>query len=442
LAGGLGIDRPVFYALLTRGWQFAAGPVTLLLIAANFPAAMQGYYYTFWSLLALQTFFELGFSVVVIHVASHEWARLKISRGRITGDAASRSRLISLGRLLFKWYAGAGLMFVLVTGAIGVAFFVSKPAPGFSWFWPWVVLVVLNGLLIWVFPFSALLEGCNQVGEVYKLAIAQAVTGHLVVWSMIVGGAGLWTVAGATLVRLLWYLWLVMVRYRKFFAPFWRKHRGPAMHWASELWPMQWRLALQGVFTYCSTWMLTPLLFHYDSPAMAGRMGMTWGVLVALQAGAFAWVQTRAARFGMLVSRRDYQQLDPLWRRMTLLSTAALIAGGAAFWGVLLMLTQLQHQYAVALTGRLLPLLPAGLLVLAAVVTHVVACQTVYLRAHRHDPLLWVTVASSTAIATFAFYAAANGWSATGVAAGYLATSVAFTLPACTAVLLRFSSQR
>ena len=61
LLNRLEVDRAVFFALLARGWQFLTGPVTLLLIAHYFTPQEQGFYYTFWSVVGLQTMFELSF---------------------------------------------------------------------------------------------------------------------------------------------------------------------------------------------------------------------------------------------------------------------------------------------------------------------------------------------------------------------------------------------
>ena len=84
----LEVDQAVFYSLCLRGWQFLAGPVSVVLIGLFFTPETQGFYYTFASLMALQTFFELGFSIVVINVSSHEWLRLRLDEGgRIVGDA-------------------------------------------------------------------------------------------------------------------------------------------------------------------------------------------------------------------------------------------------------------------------------------------------------------------------------------------------------------------
>jgi len=72
----LGLDRAVGFTVLARFWGSAAGLVTVLLIARFLTPAEQGYYYTFGSPVAIQMIFELGFSFVILQMASHERARL------------------------------------------------------------------------------------------------------------------------------------------------------------------------------------------------------------------------------------------------------------------------------------------------------------------------------------------------------------------------------
>src|ERR1700757_835113 len=79
LRRGLGIDRAIGFTILARGWASLAGIVTVTLIARFLSPAEQGYYYTFGSVIALQIVFELGFSFVILQMASHERAHLVIS---------------------------------------------------------------------------------------------------------------------------------------------------------------------------------------------------------------------------------------------------------------------------------------------------------------------------------------------------------------------------
>src|SRR5689334_17769121 len=90
----LGLDRAVGFTVLARFWSSAAGLVTVALIARFLSPAEQGYYYTFGSLVAVQIIFELGFSFVILQMASHERARLSISEDcEITGDSVAHARL-------------------------------------------------------------------------------------------------------------------------------------------------------------------------------------------------------------------------------------------------------------------------------------------------------------------------------------------------------------
>src|SRR2546425_1099117 len=59
LLKGMFTDRAAIYGVATKAAQGAAGLVTALFIVRYFSPAVQGYYYTFANLLALQIFFEL-----------------------------------------------------------------------------------------------------------------------------------------------------------------------------------------------------------------------------------------------------------------------------------------------------------------------------------------------------------------------------------------------
>ena len=268
-----------------------------------FTGDVQGYYYTFASLTAMQTFFELNMFLVVINVSSHEWAELRLdAHGALEGAPAALSRLTSFGRQLLAWYGAASLLFAVIVGLAGVVFFRSSGPSEVAWQAPWLLTVAVHALLLWCLPLNAMLEGCNQVATVYRFRVIQAVVANLVVWICIVGGGLLWTAVGAAVARLACELYLLGVRYRRFFAPLRNRPLGPTVSWRQEVWPMQWRLGISGVFSYFAFFLFTPVLFKYQGAVVAGQMGMTWVVLTAIQAAALSWVQTKAPQFGMLVA--------------------------------------------------------------------------------------------------------------------------------------------
>ena len=108
------------YAMLNPVWNLISGPVSLILIIYCLTRETQGYFYTFHSLVALKSFFELGLYLVIINTASHEWAKLELNvNGGISGDEHSKSRLISLGRFIFRWYSVVSFLFIVVVGFAG-----------------------------------------------------------------------------------------------------------------------------------------------------------------------------------------------------------------------------------------------------------------------------------------------------------------------------------
>jgi O-antigen/teichoic acid export membrane protein len=412
------VDRAVVFVLLTRGWQLLTGPITLLLVAQYFTPEVQGFYYTFASLLALQSFVELGFHLVIINVTSHEWAFLGLDEtGRLTGDQGARSRLISLGRLIFKWYAVASLVFIIAVSLIGYLFFAQTPHPGINWQVPWLALVLLTGLLLWTLPFNSLLEGCNQVAKVNQFRFIQVVLGILALWLTIILGGGLWAAVAMAAVKLLSDLYLLLIQYRRFFEPFFKLPLSSGMHWQTEIWPMQWRLALSGMVNYFAYSLFNPVMFYYYSPAVAGQMGMTWQLTQVLQQIALAWVYTKAPRFGILIAHRDYAELDRFWLRVSLVSLAIISAGAMVIW----LLVYGLNFFQISLAQRLLPPLPTGLFLLAAVFFQVAQCQTAYLRAHKQEPIMVMSVVTSLMIGLLVWLLGSR-FGPLGAAAGYLST--------------------
>src|SRR5215469_7648337 len=124
LRRALGLDRAIGFTILARFWSSAAGLVTVALIAHFLSPAEQGFYYTFGSLVALQIVFELGFSYVIMQMASHERAHLTISADyQVAGDAVAYARLASVIQKSVRWYSVAAILMAIALVPAGLWFF-------------------------------------------------------------------------------------------------------------------------------------------------------------------------------------------------------------------------------------------------------------------------------------------------------------------------------
>lgn len=411
------VDRSVFFGLVAKIWGMATGPVTALLLAKYFSPVLQGYYYTFSTLLALQVFVELGLGTVIVQFASHEWSRLSLnSSGEICGDETALSRLASLAQLAMKWYLVAAVVIFVGLSICGYLFFINSPDQNVPWKAQWFVLCLLTGVTVCLVPVWSLLEGCNQVSRLYTFRFYQGLCSSLFVWVAIVIGLKLWVPTVLSIVGIIAAVFFVKCYYARFFKTLlMHKLTVDTIQWRRDILPMQWKIALSWLSGYFVFSLFTPVLFKYHGPVIAGQFGMTWTMIGAIGGIAGAWLAPKVPQFGILIARREFEALDRLfWRVTGIVSTVILILS----IGCLSFVYALNIFYP-SFGNRLLALLPVGIFLGAQALVYFSLPFSSYLRAHRQEPLLLLSLIAGilTAISTITL---GIKYSVNGMAIGYL----------------------
>ena len=397
----------------------------MVLIASCFSPVLQGYYYTFGGVLALRVFVELGLSNVIMQFASHEWSRLRLdSQGRITGESGALSRLVSLGRVAFGWYLLAGIILALAVGIGGYLFFLEAADSGVNWVGPWIALCGLSGINLWFVPVWSLLEGSNQVGAVYAFRLTNAIVTNSATWIAVLMGAGLWAGAASAATGIAWSIVFLYWRHWPFFQVFHTAIMGPRVSWRYDVWPFQWRIALSWLSGFFIFSLFTPMMFHYHGAIIAGQMGMTWGAVSLLGAMSGVLTGAKVPRFGILIARREYTELDHLFFRVAGASIGVLVLGAIAVWLVTYSLYVLHHPFST----RLLPPLPTGLFLVGQVFMCSSSPLAAYLRAHKREPFLQLSVVSGVLVGLLTWLLGSR-FGATGAGLAYFVVSAFFVLP-------------
>jgi len=431
----LGIDRAVGFTVLARSWTIVSGALTILLIAHFLSAAEQGYYYTFSSLVALQTLFELGFSFVILQLAAHESSQLQIREdGTVVGNEVAHSRLASILQKAIRWYTVAALLMACFLLLAGFHFFSthSRSSSGVHWGLPWACVVLAAIFTFQMDPVFSFLEGCGFVPQVARLRLAQAMTGTTLAWSAFIFNRGLFAPAAIIFGQALAGL-VFLYSKRQLLLPLVKRKIGiHFVGWSTEIWPFQWRIAVSSFCAYFIFPLFTPVLFAYRGAAEAGKIGMSVTIATSLGAVAYAWLNTKASPFGNMIARRDFARLDHVFSKTVLQS------------GTLLLTAELLVLCSLPIVGRRWPLLPSrmlpipwlALLMLAILLNHVVHCEALYLRAHKREPFLAlaVSMATLTGISTLV---TGRLWGAAGIVLGYFVCAGIFQLGAGTYIFVR-----
>lgn len=423
----------VTFSLLFKAWQAAAGLVTIPIVIHYLQPVLQGYYYTFASLIALQSFFELGFGIVISVYASHEWARLRTDEtGRIAGDARSRSRLLSLGRFVVGYFGLAALAYLATITLVGFYVLSRNADPSVDWRMPWLLHVGFSAVTLWLMPFLSLIEGCNQVAAVARFRLLQSLVANGALWAALAGGGELWAVPLFSALNALMLAGYLGIARRRFFGSLLERPAGERISWRHDLFPMQWRLAVQALFSYMTFPLYTLLAYTYFGAVEAGRMGMTLQLVAGVQSFALVMITAKAPELALLAAAQERNTLEATWRRWSLRALGTMGAGFA----VLLLL---QAGAPVLMTKALERVLSPGvcaMLAAGALTAGIVQCIAVYLRAHKRELLTFVGVSTGMLYGLGA-WGLGMRFGSPGIAASYLAVTALAVLPMTLQVLSR-----
>lgn len=436
LQTGLGIDRAIGFTILARGWASSAGLVTVALIARFLSPAEQGYYYTFGSLIALQIVFELGFSLVILQMASHERAHLIFSPGGvISGDAIAHARLASVLQKTVRWYTAAALVLAVFLLTAGSHFFSAhqQGAGNVSWRLPWFAASIAATLTFQLDPILSFMEGCGFVPNVARLRLAQAMTGSSLAWLAMAVHHGLFApamiITGNAGVASFW-----LFRRRELLLPLMRHRSGEhRIHWMKEVWPFQWRIAVSWLSGYFIFQLYNPVLFAYRGAIVAGQMGMSLSLSSALVTVAVSWVNTKAAPFGTLIARKEYAKLDQLFFQSVKQSFTVCAIGAVAVWIGVVYLNWAHLPFA----HRVLDPLSLGILLLIAPLNVVIFAEATYLRAHKQEKFLLPSVLGAILVGSSTYFLG-RSYGALGVVVGSLLVGLLMGLPLGTYTFLKY----
>jgi O-antigen/teichoic acid export membrane protein len=432
----LGIDRAIGFTVLARGWSSLAGLVTVTLIAHFLSRAEQGYYYTFGSLIALQIVFELGFSFVILQMASHERAFLIFSpEGVISGEPVAHSRLASVLQKTIHWYTAAAVFLAVFLLTVGSHFFSTyqNGGPDVSWRFPWYAAALASTLTFQLDPILSFMEGCGFVANIARLRFTQAFTGSTLAWLSLATHHGLFApsmmILGNASVAAIWLL-----RHRRMLLSLLR--RNPGEHrvlWMKEVWPFQWRIAVSWLSGYFIYQLYTPVLFAYRGAIEAGQMGMSLSLANALQSVAISWINTKAAPFGALIARKDYLALDSLFFRALRQSAGVFMASAILVWMGAMYLNWTHARFA----QRLLTPISLAILLSSTFLNVVVFGQAMYLRAHKQEKFLIPSVAGAILVACSTYFLGRH-FGALGMVSGNLMIGLLMGLPSGTYLFIRY----
>lgn len=382
----ISINGDLKASMINSLWRVFAGPVMLLAIPFFLTPMEQGYWYTFTGLAALSIFADLGFTGIVLQFAAHEFAYLKFEGNRrLTGDADHLWRLASFFRFTVRWLMKVVLI-VFPVIMVGGYFFIAGKHDDIVWQRAWYLYSLASAIAFCDSAFLSFFEGCNSVKLLqsvrFRIGVFTTCT-NLVCLSL---GLNLYALVlsqsvNATMgaVYICWY-------FRKTIGQLWLLSKDKCYNWWPEFSSLIWRYAISWCSGYFIFQLFTPLAFYFHGAVFSGKVGISIAMWTAGSGIANTWITAILPKMNMLISKRNWKELDYIFHKSLVRSILTMAVGGAAYF----IIYAIFHDK-FSFFQRVLDPFNMGMLYISWILQTWVNSIAAYLRAHKKEPLMFLS---------------------------------------------------
>lgn len=429
-ANKLGMDKAIAYTSGNGVISAAIGVFSVLLYATCLSKEEQGYYYTFGSVLAIQGFFELGFTGIMTQFVAHEHAHLTwdVEGIGLEGESRYRSRLASLLHICVKWYALVAVLFLITLQIAGTFFFKEfGKDEGVDWKMPWVIISAMSAWSLFTAPLFSFMNGLGLVKDMAKMGFYRTIVNTIVLWSCLLLGLKLYSVAFSAILSAVYVAYFfVFNKFLRILESIWKTEIHERVSYAKEIFPYQWRIALSWMSGYFVFNFMNPVIFAIVGSVTAGQFGMSLTVLNHIRSFAMSWIGTKIPLMSRLIELKEFHQLDTIFKKTIMQELFVCFSLLIVFWIGIFMLRE--NQYSLngnVLSDRFLDYIPLLLVSIPVALQAVNDNFATYLRCHKKEPFLALSIVSGAASAA-SILILGNYFGLYGITAGYCILAIVF----------------
>jgi hypothetical protein len=398
------ITREIFFSGANQIWRFVYGPLLLIFIPLFLSPEHQGFWFTFVSISALSVFADLGFNNIVMQFSSHEAAFAEFKNHTITGDSYHIERLGSLFKYVQKWTVRASFISFPVIFILGCVIYHQKSS---SYFWliPWILYLFGSALIFITNSMLSFFEGCHQLGTVQKIRLYTGIiySGTLIL--LLIARADLYALALAMIFNAMVMLLFIFIFFGKYMHQLRAASKKINQAWSKDILKLLWKYAISWSSGYLIFQIYTPLMFQFHGPVLAGKVGITISMWTAMFSLSNVWIYVSTPKMNMNVARKQWHALDKTFIRSLLLSAGTFIIGIMSLFIFLSIVTG-KFTFIDGIVARFLPIIPVIFLGTGWFFQLLINGMAAYLRAHKEEPLLYISIISAAIILTTTLLAA------------------------------------
>lgn len=351
-------------------------PIILLGIPFFLTEFEQGYWYTFGSLAALTTFADLGFTTIITQFSAHE---LSSSHGEINEN------IISLFRFVVKWISVAIGITIPIIMIIG-AFIFNKKDEFSIWGAPWFLYCLTTGVNFIIQAVLSFFEGLNKISVVQHIKSIDAIVINLSGILFLAFGKGIYSLGLAMLLANIIDIIFIIKNFKDYLKIILR-NKGSNRKWLYEIIPLLSRYAISWICGYLIFQIYNPLVFYLHGAELAGKVGYSITIISSIGSISNIWIYVVIPKFNVLAEEKNWDKMDKELKIRLPLCIVTFLTGVILF-SILLKIPIIGN----IIGNRILGIYQIIILSLAYVGQIIINGIAVYLRAHKKEPLMPISV--------------------------------------------------
>lgn len=391
-------SNSLYPIVLQRLWQGVGGILTVIFIAHFLTPEKQGWFYTLISIASLSFVFEMGLSTALIQISAHMFTKMRwLSDGRVEGE--NGKTFLSFFITSFRVYVLLSILFFTIVFFIGFFIFKAKTLTETgNWLMPWIFLMLATAFNMITVPFLAVTEGSGETHEVYLIRLLQGILGSVLTWLTLFFHGSLWAASMPSIASLsVACIWIFFKKNNLLKLGLSKSRIENQFDWKSELWPLQWRIGLNWISVFLTSQICTPFLFYFQSPKIAGQLGLSFTIINMLGLLSQSWIIRRIPIMSNAVANKEWKLLDKLFKKDLQYSLLVFI------FGAFFILAGHQFFSYTSYIDRVLDFeLFFGLLVFTFF-NYINISLSIQIRSFKKEPLVWVSLFG-------AFFIVINTW--------------------------------
>jgi hypothetical protein len=386
--------RDLLATLVNQSWRFVSGPITLLLIPLYLTPEQQGYWYLFGSISMLSVLADLGFTNnIVLQFSAHEYAHLHFDEDRLlAGEEIYLKRLGSFFRFVLKWIITVCVIAFPLVYAIGIVFFVRDKVVGL-YMMPWTIYTIGSVINLISNALLAFVGGLNKIEIVETIRLRVAVINTAVIALILIVGGNIYALAVGTLSSGLFIVVSLFGIFKRLLRQLLTVSKGFSFNWKREILPLFTKFAVGGICAFFVLSIYTPAMHYFHGPVYGGKTGITFTFISSFASFSGIWIYTILPKINILVSQKNWQDLDRLFKWRFLLSIITYLFFGFALFVFLLLF---RNFFIIPkIISRFLPWNMVAVLFCCYFFQTIMSNWAYYLRAHKQEPYMTQAIAAA-----------------------------------------------